>query len=189
MKNAIILHGMPSKEEYFNSKNHAQSNKHWLSWIQKQLTENGISAQAPELPEPYEPDYEKWKATFEQFNIDKNTILVGHSCGGGFLVRWLGENNVQVDKVALVAPWIDPNRKSAPKMFDGLQIKDITSQTNAIQLFISSDDDKEELDTAQQLKQKISGLVVREFKDRGHFTFGDMKTDEFPELLDFLLER
>ena len=59
MKTAVILHGMPSKEEYFNESSPAQSDKHWLPWIQRQLIVNGIFAQGIEFPEPYEPVYEK----------------------------------------------------------------------------------------------------------------------------------
>lgn len=47
---------MPSKEEYFNSDSPAQSNKHWLPWLQRQLQLNGILAQTPEMPESYAPD-------------------------------------------------------------------------------------------------------------------------------------
>ena len=186
IKKAIILHGMPSREEYFNPQG-SQHNKHWLPWLQKQLSQNGIEASIPNFPEPYEPNYEKWKSVFEQFEIDKDTLLIGHSCGGGFLVRWLSENNVKVHKVALIAPWIDPNHKFAPEMFSDWEVKDITTQADNTRLFISMDDDKEELDTAEKLKQTVTGLEIQEFKDRGHFTFEDMKTGEFPELFEFLI--
>ena len=40
MKTAIIIHGMPSKEEYFDVNGASQSNKHWIPWIQKHLILN-----------------------------------------------------------------------------------------------------------------------------------------------------
>lgn len=181
---------MPSKEGYFDPKNGASSQNHWFSWLQRQLILNGTLAQTPEMPEPYEPDYEKWKAVFEQFKIDENTDLVGHSCGGGFLVRWLSENKVRVGKVALVAPWIDPNHTFAPKMFNAEWKIDseVASRAKEICLFISTDDEQDELDTAKILRKGVEGLKVTEFSDRGHFIFDDMKTNEFPELRDFLLK-
>lgn len=192
MKTAIILHGMPSKEEYFNPKNPAQSqaqyNRHWLPWLQRQLILNGILAQIPELPEPYKPDYEKWRSVFERFQIDENTILVGHSAGGGFLVRWLSENKVKVGRVALVAPWINPDDPHpSPGFFDFEIDGNLAERTDGICLFISSDDNKEELDTASLLRGRVHDLEVKEFTDRGHFTFADMGTEEFSELKDFLL--
>ena len=189
MKTAIILHGMPTKEHYFSLEGGpGQYNKHWLPWIQRQLILNRILAQTPELPEPYEPDYEKWRFVFEQFHIDENTMLVGHSAGGGFLVRWLSENKVKVGKVALVAPWINTaSPRTTPGFFDFQIDEDLAERTNGICLFISSDDDKEELDTAKMLKKRVRGLEVKEFTDKGHFTYRDMKTEVFPELKDFLL--
>ena len=190
MKTAIILHGMPTKEHYFSLEGGpGQYNKHWLPWIQRQLILNGILAQTPELPEPYEPDYEKWRSVFEQFKIDENTSLIGHSCGGGFLVRWLSENKVKVKKVALVAPWINPaSSRTTPGFFDFQVDGGFAERTGGICLFISSDDGEEELDTVKMLKERVRGLEVKEFTDKGHFTYHDMRTEVFPELKDFLLK-
>ncbi len=188
MKTAVIIHGMPSKENYFDEQSPSPSNHHWFPWLQRELLLNGVLAQTPEFPVPYEPDYKKWKAVFEQFKLDEETILVGHSCGGGFLVRWLSENSVKVGRVVLVAPWIDPNHDSAPKMFADMAIDaNLATRTKDLTLFISLDDDKEELDTAEQLKATIKGLQVVEFTDKGHFTMGSMKTSMFPELRNYLL--
>ncbi len=56
-----------------------------------------------------------------------------------------------------------------------------------IHLFISSDDGQDELDTARQLESVIKGIDLEWFTDRGHFTMGGMKTEKFPELLQWLL--
>lgn len=184
MQNAIIIHGMPSKEEYLDPQFPSASNAQWFPWIQKQLAIHGILSQTPEMPEPYDPDYQKWSSVFEQFKLADDTILIGHSCGGGFLVKWLSENNVKVGKVILVAPWIDPEHEY-PKMFD-FEIQDISSRADSIHLFLSSDDDKEMLDSAKILKSKISNLELHEFTDKGHFITDHMKTNEFPELLEII---
>lgn len=189
MKTAIIVHGMPSKKEYLDSTQPSPPNAHWLPWIQRQLILNGVLAQTPEMPEPYEPDYQKWSAVFDQFHIDADTLLVGHSCGAGFLVRWLSEHAVTVGKVALVAPWLDPTHVFSPKMFDGWQIDEsLAARTANIKVFISTDDDKEQLDSVTLLKEKITGIEVQEFTDKGHFCFNHMKTQEFSELKDLLVK-
>jgi hypothetical protein len=188
MKTAIILHGMPSKEEYFNEESPAQSNKHWLPWIQKQLILKGILAQTIELPEPYEPIYKKWSSVFEQFNIDEDTILIGHSCGAGFLIRWLSENKIKVGKVALIAPFLDPNHNEVKSDFFSFEIdKTLASRTNGLAIFYSTDDNEEILTSVNQIKNFIPKSQIKEFADRGHFTFGDMKTDRFPELIKWLV--
>ena len=98
MKNAIIVHGMPSKEEYLDPKNVSASHNHWFPWIQRQLILHGILAQTPEMPTPYDAKYTEWAALFGQYEVNEETILVGHSLGAGFLVRFLSENNVKVGR-------------------------------------------------------------------------------------------
>ncbi len=188
MRTAIILHGKPSKEEYLDPESPSPSNAHWLPWLQRQLLLTGVLAQTPELPEPYEPDYNKWSAVLQQFLVDADTMLVGHSCGAGFLVRWLSERAIKVGKLALVAPWLDPNHNRAPAMFDGLQIDaGLVARTGGVGLFISVDDREEILASSALLEAALKEIQLHRFSDRGHFTLGDMKTDEFPELREFLI--
>ena len=179
---------MPSKEEYFNPESSAQSNKHWLPWIQRQLILKGILAQCPELPEPYEPIYEKWCAVFEQFKIDQDTILIGHSCGGGFLVRWLSENQVKVGRVILVAPFLDPNHDEVKSDFFLFQIdQNLTSKTKGLTIIVSPQDDQIILDSVNQIKGAVPDVQVISIENKGHFTLSDMGTDQFPELLKVVL--
>lgn len=84
MNHTILIHGMPDKEEYYDASFESPSNMQWVPWIQKELSKRDILSQAPEMPKPYEPRYEKWKEVFEQFKISDESILVGHSCGGLF---------------------------------------------------------------------------------------------------------
>src|ERR1700752_556599 len=91
MKKAIIVHGMPSKEEYEKSGG-KMTHKHWQPWLTRELAQAAVEVHNPEMPMPYQPDYKTWKAKFEQYSVDSDTMLVRHSCGGGFLVRWLSEN-------------------------------------------------------------------------------------------------
>lgn len=190
MKTAIILHGMPLKEEYYNPESESQSNKHWLPWIQKQLILHDILAQTPEMPKPYYPDYVKWSRTFEQFNIDKDTILIGHSCGGGFLVRWLSENKVEVDKITLVAPWLDPLEKKVLDngMFDFEIDPSIVERVGDFTVFYDESDDDYIIESVKKIEKGIKGINLVKLQNMGHFTFSDMKTNEFPELVDYLIK-
>lgn len=187
MKTAIIVHGKPSKEEYFNPQSASQSNRHWLPWIQKQLILNGVLAQTPEMPEPYQPDYQKYCELFERFPINEETMLIGHSCGGGFLVRWLSEHKVGVGKVVLVAPWLDPEGELKSDFFKFNIDSDIASRTKELHLVYSNDDYPDVLATIEILKSKFPGLQITELTGKGHLTYAGMKTEEFPELRDIVL--
>ena len=183
MKNAILLHGTCSKEEYYSDEFPSLSNSHWFPWLQKQLLIKGVSAQTPEIPEAYEPVYDIWKKEIERFDINENTILVGHSCGGGFFTRWLSENNIKVDKLVLVAPWLDPEKTKQEKTFFDYNI-DLENKANEIHILCSTNDDQDVLDSVKTLKEAVPSHKYHEFKDYGHFCYGDLGTDAFPELLE-----
>ena len=190
MKTAIILHGMPSKEEYCDGDRQSQSNSHWLPWLQQRLIVNGILAQTPELPEPYAPDYENWREVFDRFPIDEETVLVGHSCGAGFIVRWLSENEVKVDTVALVAPYLDPDGDEVASDFFKKLIIDpnLANKAERMAIFYAKDDEHEILASVKQITDAASGIDIHEFEQGGHFTYGDMGTREFPELLTYIVK-
>lgn len=184
MKNAIILHGRPSKEEYYSDDFPSCSNSHWLPWLQKHLLINDILAQTPEMPHPYAPDYEQWRAEFEQCDIGPQTILVGHSCGAGFIVRWLSEHlSVRVGKVALVAPSFGTDWHDYADFFDFTIDSTLANRTDGITIFISDDDRPAIHDSAHLLHKRLNPVASRTFKNHGHFTH----ITEFPELLQELI--
>lgn len=183
MKTAIIIHGLPAKEEYFSTIGDSESNCHWLPWLQKQLIVNEILAQTPEMPTPYNPTYQDWKDTLERFDLNEDTILVGHSCGGGFILRYLSEENVKVGKVVLVAPWIDPEKFLDTGMFDFKIDENVVSKTKELTIFESTDDQDSVQDTIKEIKRVVKNLNIVTFQNYGHFCFRNMHTKEFPELL------
>jgi len=189
MKTAIILHGTCDKEEYFDDKYPSLSNSHWLPWLQKQLLIKGIFTQTPEMPDAYKPNYSKWKKEFSRFDVDENTFLVGYSAGGGFLVRWLSENKVNIAKLILVAPWMDPERKETTDFFNFDIDRNIQERTQEIHILISNNEDTEGVnETIKTLESKLPKAKLHKFENMGHFTYGEMKTEEFPALLSLILK-
>lgn len=185
MKNAIILHGRPDKEEYYSDEYPSASNSHWIPWLQKQLLMRDIATATPEILFSFEPQYELWKTEFERYNLTAETILIGHSCGGGFLVRWLSEHpDVSVGKVVLVAPWIDPTHELENDFFKFRIDPGLVTRTRGVTIF-SSDNDEEPIQKSVELLSKtMSDIKVVPFHNYGHFTLGDMGTEVFPELLE-----
>jgi predicted alpha/beta hydrolase family esterase len=186
--NVIILHGMPGKEEYYSEKYPSASNSHWIPWLQNQLLVNDIRTTTPEMFESFNPVYEKWKKEFERYDINEETILIGHSNGAGFIIRWISENKIiKVNKVILIAPWLDPNNKENNNFFDFKIDLNLASRTNNFLIFHSTNDDKEMQDTLEIIKREINDVKIRIFENYGHFCFSDMKTEKFPELLQEIL--
>ncbi len=178
---------MPSREDHFNPDLPAASNYHWLPWLQKQLIVRGYAAHTPEMPNAWAPDYSIWQKEFERFDINSQTILVGHSCGGGFIVRWLSENkNLQVGKVVIIAPWLDPKRTNTTNFFDFQIDPNLASRTDGLTIFNSDDDEKDIQDSVDHIRKTVINLKYQQFHKYGHFCITDMSTSEFPELIETL---
>lgn len=189
MKNAIILHGMPDPgmKEYYNPSVPSASNAHWLPWLQQQLMIRDIATQTPEIPNSWKPDYPTWRKEFERYDITPETVLVGHSCGGGFLVRWLSEHpDIRVGKVVLVAPWIDPRRTNTTDFFEFVIDPLLKSRTADLVIFGSDNDFKSVQASIQIIREAVQDVGYREFHNYGHFCTEDLKSVQFPELLEEL---
>ncbi len=187
MINAIIVHGRPTKEIYYSDKYPSSSNFAWIPWLQKQLIIRDIKTDTPEMPLAYEPDYSLWKTEFERFDITLDTILVGHSAGGGFLIRWLSENkNVSVGKLVLVAPSIDPDKKSKTGFCDFEIDTELYTRVGQISILISNDSDGVRK-SVSILRNSIPGVHVIELDGFGHFIPEQMGKSEFPELVEAIV--
>lgn len=191
MSNAILVPGRPDKDEHYDPNTPSNSENHWFSWLKRQLILKDIHAVSIEPPFPFRPRYDEWVKEFERFELTPETILVGHSCGGGFLVRYLSEHkDLKVGKVALVAPWINPDnnpRSDTADFFDFEIDPDFPDRTAGATVFVSSDDEPSVLRTVDILRNKVHGLNFKEYADKGHFVKGSMHTSEFPELLELVV--
>lgn len=192
MKNAILVPGRPDKEEHYDPKRPSNSEDHWFSWLKRQLILKDIHAVSIEPPFPFRPRYDEWKKEFERFDITPDTILVGHSCGGGFLVRYLCEHkDLKVGKVVLVAPWTNPDNyeiSDTADFFDFEIDSEFPTRTTGTTVFISSDDEPSVVKTVDIMKQKVRGIEYREYTNKGHFTIDVLNSDAFPELLEECLK-
>ncbi len=185
--NCIIIHGCPSNEE--NSMDFRTYDKHWIPWAKKELVTKGIPTEVPLIPQPWNPDYETFKKEFEKYNVNEHTVLIGHSCGCAFLVRWLGESKRKIKKLILVAPWKIPDEdKPGRKAFYEYPID--TTIASRVQEIIMFTSDNEEEDGKKSLKlfHDVLGGNIIELKSHGHFTQNDMGTEEFPELFTAVLQ-
>lgn len=190
MKNAIILHGGPSKEEYYDPKIPSMSNAYWIPWLQGKLLKADIPTATPEVPYSFDRNWEMWNQEVERFDITPETILIGHSTGAGFFVKYLSIHpNIKVDKVVLIAPWLDPENEHTKNFFDDFEIdSNLVSRTKGITIFNSDNDQKSVQKTVEILRNKIKGIGYKELHNRGHFYLYDLNSKEFPELLEFILQ-
>jgi len=188
-KNVIIIHGCPSNIEKAMNPLTRTHDKHWIPWIKNELISRGIKVEAPLMPEPWQPSYEKFKKEFEKYNVNEKTVLIGHSCGCAFLVRWLGETKQKIDKLILVAPWKIPDGDDElRKEFYNYKIdKTISKRVNKIIMFTADNEEIEGKKSLEMYYRDLNGKII-ELKGHGHYILRDMKTEEFPELLNEIIE-
>lgn len=188
MKNAIILHGAPEKEHYYDPKKPSESNAHWLPWLQKELLIRDIAAVTPEIPLSFEPKWDLWCTEVERFDIAADTILVGHSAGGGFWLKYLSLHpELRVGKVVLVGPWLDPDQTLEENFFAGDFDPQLAARTGGLVVFESDDDSDTVKQSINRIKNEIHGITYRQFRGYGHFTYENLQGVSFPELLDEVL--
>jgi predicted alpha/beta hydrolase family esterase len=190
MKNAIILHGCPEKTHYYQSDLPSESNAHWLPWLQKELMIRDISAATPEIPLSFEPQWKLWVREFERYDLTPETILVGHSAGGGFLMKYLSIHpELRVGKVVLVAPWLDTDKTIEEKDFFDFEYDPyLVKRTGGLVVFRAVDDEESVQRSIREIIDNVPGARMREFPaGYGHFTYDNLGGAAFPELRDEVL--
>jgi len=186
--NCIIIHGCPSDAKKVMNPQSRTYDKHWMPWTKKQLISKGIKVETPLMPEPWNPQYDLYKKEFEKYRVDENSVLIGHSCGCAFLVRWLGETNKKINKLILVAPWKipDKNNKFRKEFYTYPIDATIKERVNKIVMFTADDEEEDGKKSLKIYNKYLDGKVI-ELKKHGHYTLEDMGTEEFPELIDEII--
>ncbi len=189
-KNCIVTPGFPASVEVSSNPKTRTFDKHWIPNFNKKLTAAGIPSETAELPEAWYPKYDKLKAAFEKnYTVNENTILIGHSGGTAFLVRWLGETKTKIAKLILVAPWkiAEPGDELRENLYNYPIDETIKSRVGEIVTF-TSDNEQSEGKEALAIYQAALGGEVIELAEHGHFILDHMGTEAFPELLEVVLK-
>lgn len=185
-KKCIIIHGCPS--DIGNGIN-TETDKHWIPWTKDQLIALKIETEVPLMPSPWQADYKKFKTEFEKYEVNEDTILVGHSCGCAFLVRWLGETKRSILKLILVAPWKIPDKEDdLIKEFYTYDIDETIKERVEKIIIFTSDNEKDDGKESVKIFHTALGGEIINLKNHGHYCLKHMRTEEFPELLEAITD-
>lgn len=123
------------------------------------------------MPEPWAPDYVKFAQAFAAYDVNEHSVLIGHSCGCAFLVRWLGETQTKIAKLILVAPWKIPYRADGSDIdFYGYTIHpDIQNLVSDVTIFVADDEEDDGKKSVELFHDALGGRVI-ELAGRGHYT-------------------
>jgi len=143
----------------------------------------------PNMPNMRNSRYEEWKLWFEKalLLLTDEVILVGHSLGGTFLVKYLSENDFskKITALHLVAPPYDTevNKESLADFALSSTVENISEKADKIFIYQSKDDPEVAFADAEKYKRDLPMAELIAFEDRGHFL-----QEDFPELIDKIKE-
>lgn len=94
MTNAFIIHGTGG---------HPKEN--WFPWLKDKLESLDYKVIIPQFPTPENQTLESWFEVFEKFKefYTPDTILIGHSLGGAFLLRVLEKYDIKIKAAYIVS--------------------------------------------------------------------------------------
>ena len=180
-RHAILVHGCCDEAEFHAGPGQSKSN--WLPWAQAQLAQRGYAVQAPEFPKPYAPRYQAWKAVLDRLTVDPHTTLIGYSCGGGLLLRWLTATQPVVRRLVIVAPWLDPFGVRGDFVNFELD-RGLADKIEAMHFLYCAEDATEGVQpSVALLKQAFPHASFLNLAGRGHFSTADMGTTCLPDLI------
>lgn len=176
----VILHGTSGSPT-----------ENWFPYIKKELESLGADVYIPQLPLRSKQNLNNWrKALRDQvpFELDENTILIGHSVGASFMLSLLNERRESALKASIfVSGFYDSLQEDEiqelVKTFVDLEFDWNLIRNNAGQIVqLHGDDDPHvPLEQAKRLSDKIkSNLVI--IPKGGHLNRKSGYVDQFPEL-------
>lgn len=184
----IVVHGGDSfnkYEEYINSLKEMEIDigrfkaKKWKSSLEKDLG-NKFEVILPSFPNSSNAKYLEWRIYFEKLLplLNKEIILLGHSLGAIFLIKYLSENKIKNNILGLFlisAPY--PSMETKEFLFK-VNGKNIESQCKNIFMYHSKDDKVVDFKDFEKYKKEFNNVKFKVFKNRGHFN-----QSKFPEII------
>jgi len=176
MANIFIIHGYGG-----------YSRENWFSSLKEELEKLGHQVIIPDFPNPGAPLLKSWLVFFEKYSpeIDENSIIIGHSLGGAFLLSLLEKRRLKAAFfVATVSGPINHEVDDFIKTFTHklFNWKKITGNCNQFYVLHSDKDPYIPLQQAESLAINLNTKVIM-IKNGGHLNSkAGFKT--FPLLLE-----
>lgn len=164
MINVFIFHG---------TEGHPGEN--WFPWLKNELEKQDCNVIVPQFPTPENQTPETWFKVLKEFEglITPNTILIGHSLGGAFLLRVLEAIRTKVKAAFIVAAPIgvlpiknyEGDKPFIGKTFDWEKIK---TSCGKFHIFHSDNDPYVSLGNGEELAKQL-GIELTFVPNAGHF--------------------
>ncbi len=184
--NMICCHGVMGPDEDYNHRTY-NPNKGWKHWLQFYADlKHDVIMQMPRFPHAHVllMKYDEWEKIMNTQDINQDTVLIGHSAGGGFVLKYMARHpELKVKQIVLVAPWVDAEDFQPFGFYKDFDLNNsIIDQTDTgIDLMISDDDSSHIKSSFDKIIKNMPEIRVHKFSGRGHFV-----APELPEIMSII---
>ena len=167
------------------------SNKgNWFPWLKDKLEEKGLEVYTPQMPVGIgKQNYESWSDILDQYDIDKDTVIIAHSIAPVFVCKYLVQNQIKVKKLVFVCGFnnhlginADYDSVNEPMYFDNLE--DVRKCCDDIVCFYSDNDPYVPYGVEKYFADTVADKQIV-IKNGGHINH-ESGFDEFEEILDYI---
>ena len=181
--NIVFCHGVMDPESDWASRTYNPS-KGWKYWLQfTSEFEHDVLMQMPEFPHAHAllMKYDEWEKIMDRQDINPDTVLIGHSAGGGFVLKYISKHpELKIKQAVLVAPWLDVEDFQPFGFYRDMHLDNrmIAQTRNGIDVMISDDDDSYIKASCEKIESNMPDVNMHRFSGYGHFV-----RPELPEIL------
>ena len=170
----VIIHGTKASPE-----------SNWFQWLKQQIGD----AVVPRFPTPQGENLENWLKVLDEYDIDENTVLVGHSIGPAFILQKLQRMNKPVKGIVLVSGFVGeigiPDYDELNKtFFENLDWEKAKANAGKITVIYGANDPYVPLNMLESVAKNL-GVEPIVIQDGKHLN-SEAGYTEFPEVLKIL---
>lgn len=180
MKNVVLIHSY-----------NADTLQGFAISVEKVCKENKIDYIAPQFPIRQEANYEAWEDVMNKYNVlSEDTIVIAHSLGTQFILKYLVRNNIKINTYISVAGFINfTGRKDLEETLNKFKVENTEFEQckNLIENRICIYSDNDALNSIENLEGYANKLNAKKIllEKYAHFSPKD-GIEEIKELNEFI---
>lgn len=193
MKQVVVIHGGTTFSTYEKYLTHLSTatvrvermryQPKWKERLQQHLG-NNYDVLLPSMPNKTNAVYDEWKIYFDRVVsvLSDNCVLVGHSLGAVFLVKYLSENQVPIRIAATIligAPFSDERAEDLTNFAISTITNLFADQAGNVTFFVGTDDPVIDMVEYERYKTTLPHVQYRLLSAPDHFV-----REELPELIE-----
>jgi len=187
MANIFIVHGAYGNPE-----------ENWIPWLKEKLEGEGHKVFVPKFPTPKNQTLSEWNGVFHKYEdyFTPDSIVIGHSLGVAFLLRFLGRGTARIKAAFFVSGFTgglnnsDFDTINASFIHKKFWFAKVKENCKKIFIFHSDNDPYVPMSEAKTLEKNLGGKLII-IKGGGHFNeqAGYTKFEELLEEIKSILNR